>query len=257
MNFLQKQSALFLVYGTLCVTYLLLHYDANINPFLKAAPIVLLWALSFKKQNLLPLIFPISAILLGIGEPFFRKYLYEKNLIQVFLISALLVTYDKKGNFLSYALFFGFAGDMFLATTSFGADGFLFGLASFLAAHIFYGIIFYQNGKNRKTNILRKVLIFLSGLASGSMFLLFYPNLPEEMRIPVGIYIVAITTMVALALRACKFSDAALWGALLFFFSDAIIGINKFYVAVPYEHLIVMILYYSAQFLLFWGLRKT
>ena len=95
----------------------------------------------------------------------------------------------------------------------------------------------------------------------GFVYTLLYNHLDAVLQIAVFVYMVALLSMSAMALNRfgnghpISFSLVFI-GSLLFVVSDTMIAINKFLVAIPYEGLLIMITYISAQYLIMRGLLK-
>ncbi len=252
----KENKIIFGIYVLLCFVYLLFHYDQNVNPFLKASPILFLWAFSFERKTFLRFLFPLFSFFTGLVYEQAMHFLDEKSVILVLTIFGFLMTFEVKKNLLAYSLIFSAAVDMFLATSFFGENAFFYGLGSFLVAHLFYIRIFYLRWQKKKVSVYKKLLIVAVWGGSFGMLGLFFPILEKTLFFIVTAYVFVITMMVSLSILSEKIPSFAWVGAFLFFFSDAIIGINKFYFPVPYEHFLVMLLYYSAQLNLFAGLSS-
>lgn len=148
------------------------------------------------------------------------------------------------------ALLFSWAGDLFLMFDR--ASFFVFGLGSFLLAHLVY-IFIYR--KSVKVSLL-KVLPFV-GFVGLFCFGVLWNKLSDEMTIPVYIYMLVISTMAYLA--SCrdvnvKSFENVLVGAVLFVISDAFIAVNEFVQPVLWPSFWVMSTYGLAQFLIVKGL---
>jgi len=195
------------------------------------------------------------AEILGILMEWETVHLVAKPLLMVTLLLYFLAasTGYPSWRYLVYgALGFSWAGDVFLMAE----DLFVLGLASFLVAHIFY-IAAYQKtgaakGRLRPVDAVKFVVVGL-----GLVWVL-YPGL-GDMLIPVIVYALVLLTM---AIWAHKRRDATsdhsfalvAAGAVLFVMSDAAIAVNKFALEVPFEAVIVMTTYISAQYLIVRGL---
>jgi uncharacterized membrane protein YhhN len=148
------------------------------------------------------------------------------------------------------ALFFSFWGDLFLLLK---ADFFMFGLVSFLMAHIFY--IKISAGYLKKINFIKIITAFLPFIiVFGGVIFLISAHL-EEMLFPVIVYGVIICTFGTLTLLNYlqEKSTENLWlflGALFFILSDSLLAINKFYQASEIYSISIMITYIVAQFLI-------
>lgn len=173
------------------------------------------------------------------------KPLLMTTLVVVYLLSV------KKPNFWFVSgLFFSFWGDVFLLDKE---SFFVFGLGSFLLAHVIYIKIttgFLQKDLTAKmiTSAIPFVLLF------GGLLYLIYDNL-EEMLIPVIVYGVTIATFGASALlnyRQEK-SMANSWlllGAIIFIASDSLIALNNFYAAKHLFDIAIIVLYIISQYLI-------
>lgn len=154
------------------------------------------------------------------------------------------------------ALGFSMGGDVLLMFQDRMPEFFLFGLSSFLLAHIFYIFFFHQlrvsEGIRGKALWLIPVAIYYAGL-----MVWLSPRL-GEMATPVRIYGLVISFMLVMALhmlylRKKEAGRLMLYGALLFVASDTLLAINKFYMPVPLAATLVMGTYGMAQFLIVRG----
>lgn len=149
------------------------------------------------------------------------------------------------------AMIFCMGGDVFLALRS--EKMFLYGLVLFLLGHLFYaGAFFYTAGLNRWTG--PGMAITLS--AGAGVFLWLRSHL-GAMKIPVMLYILVISGMVAgagslMAAGGLNFCGRllAFAGALNFYLSDIFVARQRFLKAEFVNRAIGLPLYYSGQFLL-------
>jgi len=151
---------------------------------------------------------------------------------------------SKYRKFIFAGFIFSLAGDIFLMKI---VDQFIFGLAAFLTAHIFYIIAFRVRLK--KLKLLSSLPFYLIAVA---LAYYFYPHL-GDMLIPVLVYIFVIMTMVWRAFLQRNFNKTALYafaGAVLFAVSDSNIAFTKFIEDYEYSKIITIVLYWSAQFLI-------
>jgi uncharacterized membrane protein YhhN len=65
-----------------------------------------------------------------------------------------------------------------------------------------------------------------------------------------------ISLMAVLAIFSLVQTPYLLIGAFLFVISDSLIAVNKFVIPLPWQHLLVMLTYYLAQYYLFIGCIK-
>lgn len=159
------------------------------------------------------------------------------------------------------ALIFSWIGDILLMWPSL----FVYGLGSFLMAQICY-IIGFKLAQN--TILRRDEVNFIKSffynlpiyIAAALVFYLVNPNL-GNLKIPVIAYILVIVSMVATARdRFKKCSPASFWqvfiGAVLFFVSDGIIAISRFFRDFPESGILIMGTYATAQLLIVMGIRS-
>ena len=141
----------------------------------------------------------------------------------------------------------------------------MYGLGSFLMAHVCY-IIGFRLAQKSETKIRQVdfVKTFFYNLpiyfVAAFTFYLVNPNL-GSLKIPVIAYIIVIVSMVTTARdRFKKCNPASFWqvfiGALLFFVSDGIIALSRFYKAFPESGVIIMGTYATAQLLIIMGIRS-
>ena len=173
------------------------------------------------------------------------KPLLMTTLVIVYLLSV------KKANFwLVSALFFSFWGDVFLLDKT---NYFVFGLASFLIAHIMY--IKMSTKFLKKVSIVKilKTAIIFIALFTGVLFLI-KDNL-GEMLVPVIVYGIAISAFGTCALLNYQQDKtiANLWlllGAILFIASDSLIALNNFYQPTHLFNVLIIVLYVVSQYLI-------
>jgi len=154
------------------------------------------------------------------------------------------------------ALIFSWAGDVFLMFESANGNFFIFGLAAFLIAHIFY-ILFYEN-VIRKEGLRKNYWWFLPVIIYYiALIYILSPHL-GDMKLPVRIYGIVISYMLIQALQTggIKNRGAAtsmIAGAVLFITSDSILAISKFYESFEYAGMAIMLTYGIAQLLITLG----
>jgi len=160
---------------------------------------------------------------------------------------------------LAMALTFSLLGDVILMFESFDKRVFFIGLLAFLFAHLryikFFSIVRMGEKIKLKPGLILLVVVYYSGL----IFLLF--NDLHEMKIPVLVYGIVISSMFLLALHMLfiKNKEAGkmmMLGALLFIVSDSILAINKFYEPFEYAGIAIMLTYGIAQLLITLGAVK-
>ncbi len=140
-----------------------------------------------------------------------------------------------------------------------GSRAFVLGLASFLIGHLLLIAAFATDLPLTPLFLPPAVLI-----AAGVFVLLVVGfarrllPLAGRMKLPVTLYISALTVMVLVALlRAALSGSAAAWwvcaGALLFALSDAVLGYRKFVAAPRWGQPVTLLSYYLAIGLIAWA----
>ncbi len=130
-------------------------------------------------------------------------------------------------------------------------DRFLYGLGSFLVAHIAYAFAFLEGASLRGL----AVALLLLAIAGAFVLRLLWPGLPTRMKIPVSVYVGVILLMAALAVaravgQPSVGSVLAAVGALLFVTSDGSLAINRFARPFLLARPVVLGTYYAAQTLI-------
>lgn len=148
------------------------------------------------------------------------------------------------------ALLFSWAGDVLLMFEQVNGNFFIFGLISFLTAHIFY-ILFFKKIQYRERLKGRWLFYITVPLYYFALMYMLDPHL-EEMRWPVRVYGFVISTMLLLALHSLfiqnkKAGRLLVSGALLFIVSDSVLAVNKFYQPFAGAGVLIMITYGLAQ----------
>lgn len=172
-----------------------------------------------------------------------------KPLTMIFIIAAVLIYGEKKSSFtrtILAGLIFSLFGDVFLIPK----DYFLYGLISFLIAHIFYTAAFYREGRGRFNPL--SLTSFIFGLL---IILTVYKDISQSLKIPVIIYATAISLMLCFAMNLylTKKNSRALFafaGAFLFVISDSILAVNKFTYEFYLSKLLILSTYFAAQYLI-------
>ena len=190
-------------------------------------------------------------------------YSFKPLLLPLLLLAALTGTSKsaKSKKLFIAALFFSWAGDMFLLFESENNLFFIFGLASFLTTHILY-IVYFLSIRSSATSLLKKQpwLIALVLLYGVSLVWLLFPSL-GDLKVPVIIYAAVICTMLLCSMHVfykANKNAAALFvaGALLFVISDSLLAVNKFYTPFAYAGVCIMLTYCVAQYFIVTGFIK-
>ena len=182
-------------------------------------------------------------------------------MLMLYYLSARKETSSNLSKLMMGALVFSWFGDLLLMLQEKIEGVFIFGLASFLVAHIFY-IFTYKLAKYKDLGELKKSfihtrIVFLMFIG-GALIYMLYPYL-GELLIPVILYTIVIITMGVFALlrRGWTLDKSFIMvysGALLFIMSDSMIAINKFMSPIVQARLLIMATYIAAQFLIVKGI---
>ena len=199
------------------------------------------------------LLFIIVCILDLVGVCFEKNTIIfiAKPLLMITLFWYYFVNAKTLNKLFVTGLFFSFLGDVLLLGS--GELYFIFGLLSFLIAHVFYIIMVVKLLKNIK---LSQVL-----LASIPYLVIFivlltilYSGL-DEMKIPVIVYAITISvlgmsSLILFLQNKSKINLVLVFGVLIFIMSDSVLALNMFYYKQSYYPLLIMITYVIAQFLI-------
>ena len=186
-------------------------------------------------------------------EPYSFSWLVKIIPVLTLILFVFLTTTDlnrKRNTLLLIGLGCSLVGDFILDYDRQG--GFVFGLAAFFVAHVFYIIRLGSWKPNLKGSLLGSALLSYGGITC----YLILPNL-GDLLIPVIAYMVILLTMSLSAVFSKQPSRWLVLGGFSFVISDSLIGIDKFYLSINHSHIYIMISYYLAQYCLVKGLTKT
>ena len=196
----------------------------------------------------------LSALLYFEHAQDFRRVLPVKTALScLFILTALVQPHSlpRYYLFILIGLVFCLGGDVFLALQH--EKAFLLGLISFLLGHVFYVIGFFQIGE-----IGGWVLFGVIGciMLGSVIYRWLYAHL-GDMKMPVLVYIIVISAMVAGAVAVLNSAHINLsgrllvmFGALSFYFSDIFVARDRFMKNQFLNRLIGLPMYYLGQFLL-------
>lgn len=147
---------------------------------------------------------------------------------------------------LGIALILSCLGDIFLALRV--ENGFIYGLGSFLIAHLVYVGLFTRRWKRP----LRPPLIRLGCSVALLVFSLFFSQwlapMLGQLALPVMTYVCAITLMVVASLWANFSTRLVVLGAVLFMISDSTLAVERFHGEIPLGSPLIWITYYLGQY---------
>lgn len=175
-----------------------------------------------------------------------------KPMIMASLIGFYITVERRQSNAFVLAMIFALLGDVFLMFK--GDDFFLIGLLCFMVMQLLYTFLFSRENNND----LKKLMIIALPIAIFTIVImsLLWNDL-GDLRIPVLVYAMAIASMVVSAIyRRSSLNGylAVVSGVILFLISDGVLAISKFGGALPYQDIVIMSTYMSAQFLIVRGM---
>lgn len=187
-------------------------------------------------------------------RPFAGSVIIKALAVAPLSLLAFNLARNLRGVLLGSALAFSSLGDIFL-----GLDRepmFVYGLGSFLVAHLFY-IALFAGHLSRPVEIKpwQKLAVALLVVYSVSMMAWLGPNL-GGLVVAVAAYMLVITAMVSFSVLANFTGGPIVAGALLFLLSDSLIAIGKFKTPVVFSAYLIWAAYYAAQLLIVTGYLK-
>ncbi len=207
---------------------------------------------------LLLVVTAIDLFLSTTGNP---NRVFSKPLLMPILIWAYIGEQNNKTLFsrlIISALVFSWLGDIFLMFDHIDSLYFILGLSSFLTAHILYIIYFLRIDTGNHSYLKKRPLMLLVIVAyTIELLYILWPKL-DMLRIPVTVYAIVISTMLAAAawqygkisFQAAMFFIA---GAFLFVLSDSALALNRFVEPFAGGGIFIMLTYVAAQTLIVLG----
>lgn len=154
---------------------------------------------------------------------------------------------------IAVGILFSLAGDIFLLLPN---NWFLWGLVSFLIAHLFFIV-----GYVERTSIhMHWHLLAPFAFYGVALLYLLWPHV-ANLRLPVLIYALVLLTMGWQATELWwEMRDLAallaMVGAILFVVSDSILALDKFRSPIPHRDALIMSTYYGALLLIAWSVNN-
>lgn len=155
-------------------------------------------------------------------------------------------------NLILAALFFSWIGDVVLLVDKCFGGLFVFGLISFLIAHLFYIFYFWRVRKYNSAEEYLKPFAFFAVFAyTGTLYFWLFPFL-GSMKIPVLIYSLVISLMLLSSFHAFEqkgkfFAKICLLGTVFFVVSDSILAAHRFAAPFRLAPVLIMLTYGLAQ----------
>jgi len=173
--------------------------------------------------------------------PYPGDFLLKVSPIACLLIAVSAAGVQGRQQLIMAALLFCGIGDVSLERGHFSL-----GLGAFLIGHLFYLGAFCRQPEIsvRKALLLAGLAVYAAGLVT-----FLTPHL-GDMAPAVFLYMTVIFIMAAAAITGRQNHALVALGAVLFVLSDSLIAVNRFVEPIPGARYWIMILYYSAQYLL-------
>lgn len=148
------------------------------------------------------------------------------------------------GRIIFAGLLLSMSGDMFLVGQT--QRHFLFGLVSFLLAHIAYITAFVLFGQQRKWTLFAAAPVVLAAVL---VLAWLNPLVPAQLAMPVRLYTAVISLMVitAIGARGAGASRLVVAGALMFFVSDLSVAMMRIVQTDLPTFILGLPLYYAGQ----------
>ncbi len=201
----------------------------------------------------------------------FRDLYRLRYLTKPLVLILLIVWFTQNGGWQGSGMFFGVGlvfslfGDIFLLKGLLKArpDFFQWGLVSFLVAQVSYVIGFNQPRPLLSLPTLGIIVVVaLVGFFNGGRLIRSLNTKPSNQKLvlPVTVYMIAISLMLASALNTLLRSDwlapaalLAALGATLFYVSDSILAHDEFSQPIRTGEMLVTVTYHLAQFAIIAG----
>jgi uncharacterized membrane protein YhhN len=175
------------------------------------------------------------------------------------LLLVLAAMSNPRRKLLIAALAFSTAGDFLLELKSLGSLGptqlFLFGLISFLVAHLFYGALFVETKSQAAISASRKIACLIVVIVASCSLAILWPGL-AEMRAPVCAYCIVLSAM-AITAQLSRFPSLVAIGALSFLASDTMLALSIFGHPFAGSRALVWITYFAAQLMITVGVTSA
>ena len=178
-----------------------------------------------------------TLVLAGVG-----KMLAASSYVAIAVLAGAAET--SWGRIMLAAMALCWLGDLFLV--SHDRRWFLYGLMSFLAGHIAYSVAFVSRGLDL---VILAPMIALLTVFAWRTWRWLQPHVETKMRLPVWAYLLAICTMMVLAVST-HVHTANAWiaiGALLFVVSDLAVARQRFVREAIANRMFGLPLYFAAQ----------
>ena len=182
-----------------------------------------------------------------------NTYKFTKPLPLLLLLAVAMLEIlsgNPQSGFFHWAIFggllFGLLGDLALLKEKL----FLVGLVFFLIGHILYVLAFHQISEFRIG--FSEIAVFsVAAVYGGFVSRAAIKNDKKKYAFPILLYVTAISLMVVTSLQTNQIYFIV--GSLLFAFSDAVLGYDKFVSRFKAAQFLILTTYFSGQFMIFFG----
>jgi uncharacterized membrane protein YhhN len=178
-------------------------------------------------------------------HPFPGSVIVKGLSVATLALIALQARIGPNGTILAVTLSFSALGDVLLDLDP--QRLFVFGLSSFLLAHLTYIVLFSLNWPKPSNPGSPRLLAMAAMAAYSAVFSAWLWPALGALKLPVVFYICAITTMSITAIGARFASPWVVAGAILFVASDSLLAANKFRTPLPLRDYLVWATYYLGQ----------
>jgi uncharacterized membrane protein YhhN len=150
---------------------------------------------------------------------------------------------------LTAALLCHSAGDVLLEIDRTGL--FLPAVGAFLCGHVLYFVAFWPDARVvHRLSLMDKSLVLTVAAFGLAMGTILCPHLPKSLMLPIVIYMLVISAMAITAIVANYSPKWVAAGALLYLFSDALLGFDTFVRPLALGVYLVWPAYYLGQLLI-------
>lgn len=180
------------------------------------------------------------------------RYIFKPATLAVLIVAAFFLPDSVDTSvkvWMIAGLIFSLLGDIFLMLDE---KYFVAGLASFFGGHIAYVVGLAQVDFRWQFALIGVVIVAASGSRLALPIVRGGGRIDSRLRGPVTAYMAVISAMVIAA--AATANPILLFGALLFYASDAVLGWNRFVEELTYGPILVMTMYHLGQIGLVVGL---
>jgi uncharacterized membrane protein YhhN len=184
----------------------------------------------------------LAAIAAALGLAPFALLVLAKPLATALIVAhALRAPASVERRWIVAGLLLSLAGDVALLWPG---RGFLPGLVAFPLAHLCYLVAF-----TRRARMAARVAPFLIYAAvAGTLLAMLWTGVPAHLRVPVVMYVAALSAMAAqAAVVGWRDAPVLVAGGASFVVSDALLAADKFHAALPLAPLWILGTYWAAQ----------